>query len=345
MAISVTQAKELLVKTWSEFNKDQAPRLGAALAYYTILSLAPLLILMIAIAGLVFGREAAQGQLFGEIQGMVGKDGAEAIQQMIAGASKPASGVLASIIGFLTLLFGASSVAGELKASLNIIWDLPADTSEGVVGMVTQRSKALGVVLAGGFLLLVSLAVSSMVAAAGTYFTGILPIPEFVMHAVLFVLSLLVITGVFAVLFKYLPDVNVQWHDVIIGAAFTSLLFTIGKFAIGMYLGKASFGSTYGAAGSLVIVLVWVYYSAQIFFFGAEFTQVYAGRFGSDPAKQRDKAKPAPVNTPAKPAKPSYAEPVAHQSAGMSGATAAAGSVLGSALAITKLVQLFRRSR
>ena len=165
--ITATQAKDLLVKSWSEFNEDQAPRLGAALAYYTILSLAPLLILLIALAGLVFGKEAATGQLASQIQGMVGKEGAEAIQQMIAGASKPASGIVASIIGFLTLLFGASSVAGELKAALNIIWDRPADSGDGVVGMVVQRSKALGVVLGGGFLLLVSLTVSSLVAAAG----------------------------------------------------------------------------------------------------------------------------------------------------------------------------------
>jgi membrane protein len=347
--ITATQAKDLLVKSWSEFNEDQAPRLGAALAYYTILSLAPLLILLIALAGLVFGKEAATGQLASQIQGMVGKEGAEAIQQMIAGASKPASGIVASIIGFLTLLFGASSVAGELKTALNIIWDRPADSGDGVVGMVAQRSKALGVVLGSGFLLLVSLTVSSLVAAAGAFFTGILPMPEFVMHAVLFVVSMFVIAGVFAVLFKYLPDVNVQWHDVFIGALFTSLLFTIGKFAIAMYLGKASFGSTYGAAGSLVIVLVWVYYSAQIFFFGAEFTQVFAEQYGSDPGKKRDKAKkatPTPVPAAEKNTKPSYAEPVGQQATGVnSGATATAGTVLGSALVITKLMQMFRRSR
>jgi membrane protein len=349
MTITAAQAKDLLVKSWNEFSEDQAPRLGAALAYYTVLSLAPLLILMIAIAALVFGKEAATGQLFGEIQNMVGKEGAEAIQQMIAGSDKPATGIIASIIGFATLIFGASSVAGELKAALNIIWDRPADSGEGIVGMVTQRSKALGVVLGCGFLLLVSLAVSSMIAAAGTFFTGLLPIPEFVMQAVMFVVSVLVITGVFAVLFKYLPDVNVQWHDVFIGAAFTAVLFTIGKFVIGMYLGKASFGSTYGAAGSLVIVLVWVYYSAQIFFFGAEFTQVYAGQYGSDPTKSRERVKKpkhaagAPVPTPAEKKGPAYAEPVAENAAGMNGATAAAGSVLGSALAITKIVQMFRR--
>jgi membrane protein len=243
--INFTQAKDLLVKTWAEFNEDQAPRLGAALAYYTVLSLAPLLILMISIAALVLGKEAAQGQLFGEIQNMVGKEGAAAIQEMIAGSNKPATGIIASIIGFLTLVFGASSVAGELKAALNIIWDRPAD-AEGILGMVTQRSKALGVVLGCGFLLLVSLVVSSTIAAAGTYFTGMLPIPEFVLQALMFAISLVIIAGVFSVLFKYLPDVNVQWHDVIIGAAFTALLFTIGKFGIGMYLGKRALGLLMG---------------------------------------------------------------------------------------------------
>jgi membrane protein len=175
--ISAAQAKDLLVKSWNEFNEDQAPRLGAALAYYTVLSLAPLIILLIAIAGFVFGEEAARGQLFGEINNMVGPEGAKAIQSMVVNASKPATGIVASVIGFLTLIFGASSVAGELKASLNTIWDRP-DQNEGIVGMVKQRSKALAVVLGCGFLLLVSLAVSSAIAAAGKFFTGMLPIHD-----------------------------------------------------------------------------------------------------------------------------------------------------------------------
>lgn len=339
--ITAAQAKGLLAKSWKEFNDDQAPRLGAALAYYTVLSLAPLLILLIAGAGLVFGKEAAQGQLFGEIRSMVGPEGAKAIESMITGASKPASGVIASIIGFLTLLFGASSVAGELKASLNTVWDRPQDENAGITSIIKDRSKALGVVLGGGFLLLVSLAVSSTLAAAGSFIGGILPLPEFVLHALNFIVSLAVITGVFAVLFKFLPDVKIEWHDVLIGAAFTAILFTIGKFLIGMYLGKASFGSTYGAAGSLVIVLVWVYYSAQIFFFGAEFTQVYAGEMGSDPLRKREAKKPAPEQVAAHVPAP-YAEAAAGQTGGAIGA---AGSVLGGALVLSKLVSLFRRTR
>src|SRR5436190_1966401 len=203
--ITVSQVKALLARSWQEFNKDQAPRLGAALAYYTILSLAPLLILLMAIAGLVLGREAVQGQLFGQINSMVGAEGAKAIQEMIAGASKPSSGIVASVLGVLTLLFGASSVAGELKSSLNIIWGRPQNDAGGITGMVKDRSQALGVVLAGGFLLLVSLVISSAISAAGTFMSGVLPLPEFVLQALNFVLSLLVITGVFAVLFKYLP--------------------------------------------------------------------------------------------------------------------------------------------
>jgi len=336
MTITVTQAKDLLLKSWNEFNEDQAPRLGAALAYYTVLSLAPLLILLLAIAGLVLGKEAAQGQLFGQINSMVGPEGAKAIEAMIAGASKPSSGVVASIIGFLTLIFGASSVAGELKASLNLVWD-HSDSEAGLVSIVKDRSKALGVVLAGGFLLLVSLVISSAIAAAGTYVTGVLPLPEFILQALNFVVSLTVIAGVFAVLFKYLPDVKIEWHDVATGAVFTAILFGFGKFLIGMYLGKASFGSTYGAAGSLVIVLVWVYYSAQIFFFGAEFTQVYAREIGSDPLQQRrgrETTQPGHQQVPAE-----YAETAAGQT---SGAVATVGSVLGGALALSRILSLFR---
>jgi membrane protein len=307
------ELKRLVTRAYADFNEDQAPRLGAALAYYTALSLAPLLILLIAIAGLVFGEEAAQGRLFGEIRNMVGTDGAKAIEEMVQNAAKPTSGIVASLIGFVTLLFGASSVASELRLSLNAIWEQPQDPNEGIAAMVKQRSYALVVVLGCGFLLLVSLVVSSFVAAAGKFATGWMPFSEPVLSFLNMVVSIAVITLVFAFLFKYLPDVNIQWRDVLFGAAVTAVLFTIGKFLIGMYLGKASFGSTYGAAGSLVIVLVWVYYSAQIFFFGAELTQVYACEHGSDPlctrrdrqaqgqAKNTTKATPPPkeANKPA----------------------------------------------
>ena len=326
--MTLSQAKTLFSKSWTEFNADNAPRLGAALAYYTILSLAPLLILLIAVAGLVFGKEAAQGQLFGQIRDLVGAQGAEAIEAIVRAASKPSSGIAASIIGFLTLLFGASSVANELRSSLNAIWHT-TNTGGGVKAMMKDRSKALAVVLAGGFLLLVSLVLTSAIAAAGEFVSHLLPLPEIVLQLLNFLVGLIVISGVFAVLFKYLPDVHLEWDDVMFGALFTSVLFSAGKFLIGLYLGKASFGSTYGAAGSLVIVLVWVYYSAQIFFFGAESTKVYARDFGSDPQT------PAP-----KPAEPEYAATVAQPA---TGAVGTVGSLLGGALAISKLVNAFRR--
>jgi membrane protein len=327
--ITVAQAKDILLKSWKEFNDDQAPRLGAALAYYTLLSLAPLLILLIAVAGLVFGKQAAEGQLLNEINNMVGTQGGQAIQEMIKSASKPSSGIIASIIGFLTLIFGASSVAGELKASVNVIWDLPVK-SGGVTDMIKQRSTALAVVLGCGFLLLVSLVVSSAISAAGKFVAHMLPMPEFALQVLGFVLSLAVITGVFAVLLKYLPDVQVEWRDVLAGAAFTALLFTIGEYLIGMYLGKAGVASTYGAAGSLVVVLIWIYYSSQIFFFGAEFTQVYSKEYGSRPLKNQ--AAPKPVDTVA-------------PHGGENAALAGVGSLLGGALVFSRIASLFRHRK
>ena len=344
---SFSEFKALLMRAWTEWNEDEAPRLGAALSYYTALSLAPLLILLIAIAGLVFGQEAASGQLFDEIRSMVGTEGAKAIEEMVQNASKPGSGIIASIIGFLTLIFGASSVATELKSSLNIIWDRKASSAEGVSGMVKERSKALGVVLAAGFLLLVSLVVTSTVAAAGSFITRALPLPEGVLHLFTTLLTLLIVAGVFAVLFRFLPDVHLDWRDVLPGAIFTAVLFAIGKLLIGLYLGKASFGSTYGAAGSLVIVLVWVYYSAQIFFFGAEVTQVYAEQHGSDPLRKRearanhvDKTPKTAVATSALPKAASWGNTAADQPGKTSGIV---GGVLGSALAFTRIFRGLRR--
>jgi membrane protein len=191
------------------------------------------------------------------------------------------------LIGFATLIFGASSVATELKYDLNAIWDQPPDADESIGDTIKHRSYALAIVLGCGFLLVVSLAVSSVVSAAGSFLMSMLPMSEVLLQLLNMLVSVVVITGVFAVLFKYLPDVTIEWRDVLLGAAFTSVLFSIGKFLIGLYLGKASFGSTYGAAGSLVILLVWVYYSSQIFFFGAEFTQVYAAEHGSNPRRRR----------------------------------------------------------
>lgn len=344
------QLRCLLGKTWQEWNKDGAPRLGAALSYYTIFSLAPLLILIIGIAGLVFGEEAARGQLFGQIRGLVGEQGAVAIEAMVKNASQTSGGIIATLIGFGTLIFGASTVASELKASFNQVWNVPPDNSGGVKDVIKQRSTALGVILGCGFLLLVSLAVSSFLSGLGDWVASFLPVPPIMLQILNFVLGFAVITGVFAVLFRYMPDVNVEWEDVLLGAAFTALLFSIGKTAIGMYLGRASVGSTFGAAGSLVIVLVWVYYSAQILFFGAEFTQVYACDHGSDPLKKRARAVPD-VQTSPKPILLTGSAPsVAATTVGQAAAglddrpSGMMGTLIGSALAATKVFRALRRN-
>ncbi len=327
--MSFAQAKQLLFKTYEEWSADQAPRLGAALAYYTTLSLAPLLLLLIAVIGLIFGQEAASGKLFSQIDDMVGPEGAKAIAEIVKSASKPSSGILASVIAFATLLFGASSVATELRNALNIIWNNPAKADTGILDMFKESGYALGVVLGCGFLLVVSLVASSGLAAGGAYLNTLLPLPEIVLQIFNLLLSILVLTGVFAVLFKYLPDVKIQWRDVLLGAFATSVLFSLGKTLIGLYLGKASFGSTYGAAGSLVIILVWIYYSSQIFFFGAEFTQVYAASHGSKPNKAKEPKKPV-IAIPA----PDPAREVGSK---------AAGSLLGSALVFSKIINVIFR--
>jgi membrane protein len=274
--------KNLFVKAYKDWSADEAPRMGAALAYYTLLSLAPLLLIAIGIAGFVFGRQAAQGQILDQIGQLVGPQGAEAIQNMIRGASSHRSaGVVASVVGVLALFFAAASVVGELRADLNKILKVPVNQSGGIVDEIKQRSYALALVLGTGFLLMVSLIISAAISAAGKYFSDVLPVPAFLLQIINLLISLAVATGLFAVMFKVLPAVSIAWKDVWLGAAITAILFSIGKVLIGLYLGQASFGSTFGAAGSLVIVLVWVYYSAQIFFFGAEFTQVYAREYGS----------------------------------------------------------------
>jgi len=339
--LSIADAKSLLMESWKEWNKDQAPRLGAALAFYTMLSLAPLLILLIAVAGLVFGDEAARGQLFGQIRDLVGEQGAAAVQEMVANARKPASGIMATIFGFLTLAWGAATVATELRNALNQIWnhEPPGAEGESIKETITKQGVALGVVMAAGFLLLTSLAVSSVIAAGGKWFANLLPMPEVVLGVLNFVLGAMVIACVFAVLFRYLPDARPPWRDVFAGAVFTSVLFSAGKFAIGLYLGKASFGSTYGAAGSLVIVLVWVYYSSQILFFGAEVTEVYARRFGSAQHVPKAEAPKASNTLPNDHAASGHARlPIEPP-----GEAGLAGTLIGSALAITRIVRGIRR--
>jgi membrane protein len=270
----------LLKESFSGWSEDKAPRLGAALAYYTIFSLAPLLVIVIGVAAFVFGREAAQGEVLGQLQGLLGEAGAQAIQGMIQNASQSkTTGAFATVIGVATLLFGASGVFGELQDALNTVWGVKPKPGRGILGTIKQRFLSFAMVAGIAFLLLVSLTVSAALAAVGKFTEGLLPTE--ILHVVNFVTSFAVITLLFAMIYKLLPDARIAWSDVWIGAAVTALLFTIGKFAIGLYLGKSSVASAYGAAGSLVILLVWIYYSAQILFFGAEFTEVYARRYGS----------------------------------------------------------------
>lgn len=271
----------LLKESFKEWMDDGALQLGAALSYYTIFSLAPMLLIAISVAGLIFGREAAQGELVGQLRGLIGQQGAEFIQTMVANAGKQGQGVLGTILGIVTILFGATGVFAQLQTSLNQIWDVEAKPAKGIWGFLRTRVLSFGMVLGIGFLLLVSLVISAAVAALDTYAAGLFPGAEVVIGIISAVVGLGLITLLFAMIFRYLPDVKIAWKDVWVGAAITSLLFLIGKVLIGLYLGNSSVASTYGAAGSLVILLLWIYYSAQILFFGAEVTQVYATRYGS----------------------------------------------------------------
>jgi membrane protein len=272
---------ELLKETISDWSQDKASRLAAALAYYTTFSIAPLLVIVIAIVGLIFGREAVQGQIEAQIQGMVGEDSAELIQEMIQGTNNPTSGTIATVIGLATLLFGATGVFAQLQDALNTIWEVEPKPGRGLMGIVIARFTSFTMVLGIGFLLMVSLVVSAGLAALTEFLQGNLSDIAWLAQIVNFIISFGVITLLFAMIYKLLPDVKIAWSDVWIGAAVTALLFTLGKFLIGLYLGHSEVASSYGAAGALIVMLLWVYYSAQILFLGAEFTQVYAKRFGS----------------------------------------------------------------
>jgi membrane protein len=279
----VKKAWRLLKETFTEWNEDKASQMAAALAYYTVFSLAPLLIIVIAVAGFFFGEEAARGEIVGQMRGLVGTDGAAVIQTALENAHRPGSdsGLIASLISIAVLIFGASGVFVQLQESLNEIWDVDPEVQQGIGNMVRKRALSFAVVLSIGFLLLVSLVISAALSAVNNFATGLLPGLDAVWGVVNILLAFVVTAVLFALIYKYLPDVDVTWHDVWIGAIITSILFAIGRHFIGLYLGNSSFGSTYGAAGSLVVLLAWIYYSIQILFFGAEFTQVYAHRYGS----------------------------------------------------------------
>lgn len=279
--MSLTAIGKFIKEAVVDWVDDECPRWGAALAFYSVLSLAPLLVIAVAIAGAVFGDEAARGEIVSQMQSLMGKEGAEAIQQMILHAQKPALGSLAAVMGLVVLLFGAGGVFGELRAALNRIWEVEPKRGGGVLRYLRERFLSVTMVLGTGFLLLVSLALSAFLNGAQAYFASQFPALVNLGHVVNAVVSFGLATVLFALIYKFVPDVRVAWKDVWIGAFTTAVLFTIGKFLLGLYLGRGTFGSAYGAAGSLVVLVVWIYYSAQVMFLGAELTQVYARHYGS----------------------------------------------------------------
>ena len=272
---------DFLREVYAEWSSDDALSLGAALAYYTVFSMAPLLVLVIAIAGLALGRSAAEGELVGQIGGLVGQAGAQAIQDMVARASGPKAGIVASVVSLATMSLGATGVFGQLQHSLNKIWEASAQQATGWRRQVRKRVIAFAMILGIGFMLLVSLALSAALALLHDVLEAHVPVLARALPTINLLVGFAVITGLFAIIYKVLPDVAMRWRDVWPGAAVTALLFGIGKTLIGLYLGRAGVTSVYGAAGSFVLLLLWVYYSAQILFVGAEFTEVYSRRYGS----------------------------------------------------------------
>lgn len=270
---------EVFKQSFKEWGEDKAPRLGAALAYYTIFSIGPLLVIVIAVASFVFGN--AQDQIVSTIQGVVGEGGAKVIKDTIENANKGGANIIATIIGIVTLLLGASGVFGQLKDALNTIWEVQPKPGLGIVNTIKERFFSFTMVLGTGFLLLISLVVTAAVSALNEVLKSILPGGDIVGQVVSFLVSILIVALMFTLLFKFLPDVKITWSDVWIGGLMTAILFTLGQFALGFYLSSGAVGKSFGAAASFVVILVWIYYSTQILLFGAEFTQVYTNKYGS----------------------------------------------------------------
>jgi membrane protein len=288
LGVSLENLGGMLRETFLEWNRDRAQRMGASIAFYTLLSLAPLLIILVTLAAVIIGPEAAEGQLAYEAEHLIGFEAAKTLQSVVADAVRPGVGFAATLLSAITLILGASSVAVELQDTLNTIWRVPGPsrTFLGFIAYtVRDRLYALAIVVAAGILLLLSVSLSTWIAAVGKFFGYLLPYPEGVLRFGEILVSFIIMTVLLAAIYKVLPEVPLAWTDVILGACLTSLLLTLGKQPLAFYLGKVSIGSTYGAAGSLVVILVWVYYSAQLFFLGAEFNKVYTHRLGS--LKQR----------------------------------------------------------
>lgn len=270
------------VRAWVD---DYAPSMGAALAYYTLFSIAPLLTIAVAVAGLVFGQEAARGEIVAQIQGVIGQEGAIAVQGLLKSTNAPNQDIVALVVSSITLIIGATTVFGELQGDLDRIWRVPAPAAEnGLWALLRKRLLSFGMVLGLGFLLLVSLIVSAAIAAFGKWGNGFFASWEAILHALVFSIFFAITTLLFAMIYKFMPRARITWRDVWVGAAVTAFLFEIGKFLIGLYLGKTSVASGFGAAASLVVLLVWVYFAAQIFLLGAEFTWVYSHEHGSNSA-------------------------------------------------------------
>jgi membrane protein len=266
--------------TFDQWYAHDPFQLAAALAYYTLFSLAPMVIILTGIVGLFFGTTAAENYILGALSGIVGPQSAQAVQEVARNASQEQGGLLATIVGFVLLLFGAGGVVGQLQHSLNSLWGVTARPELGWWAVIRARFFSYAMLLGIGFLLLVSLIASTVLSALSKYLGTLLPGADFLWHIVDLVVSFGFTVVLFAMIYKVLPDVHIEWRDVWIGATLTSLLFTVGKFLIGLYLGQSSVATTYGAAGSLVSVMLWVYYSALIFFFGAQVTKVYATEYG-----------------------------------------------------------------
>ena len=291
----LTAAWRLVRSAVSAWVDDYAASMGAALAFYTLFSIAPLLLIAISVAGLAFGQDAARGEIFGQLSGMLGDDSAKAVESMLEGLNRPEAGIISTVIGIALLLVGATTVFAELQDAMDRIWRAPTRPKGGLWALIRARLLSLGMVMGIGFLLMVSLVMSAGLSALGKWFGPWFGEQALIAQALNLVISFALVTAMFAMIYKVIPRVKIAWRDVWVGASLTALLFTVGKYLIGLYIGSSGVASPFGAAGSLVVLLLWVYYSAQIFLLGAEFTWVYSHEHGSRKGKDVTPPSAAPV--------------------------------------------------
>lgn len=275
------QVRSIFVGALQAWWDDNVPRLGASVAYYTLFAIGPILLVAIGVAGLAFGAEAVRGEVVTQLEGLVGREGAEAIEALLEGARQRQSGIIATVVGGVTFVLAATGAFLELQAAFNTIWRVKPNPSANLRAFLIDRLRSFGLVVVIGFLLLVSLAISAALAALGAWLDRLAPGLSSMWSAVYLIVSFAVVSALFACLLRFLPDVKLGWRDVITGAMVTAAFFTVGKYAIGLYLGQSATTSAYGAAGSVIVLLLWVYYSAQIVLIGAEFTRLYAERRGA----------------------------------------------------------------